>query len=1608
MKLSRLSLPTLFFFGACATNLDDGQIHPPEVHENASALVHEREIRASIDGATAEIALPIQKKRGEVLKGIIRLRLVDVSDSKEPLLGQSELDIAQTSASATHRIRLPGVPANLKRPDAPALVLEWRIDTAAGELRGKRSLYAALGTIEVHVRGATDVPEGGAAKLRIIARDPISRAPHAGAEVSAALIVEDLNPQAIGGGRTNDQGELDLELALPSGTDAGDVRIEVRHVESLAWTTTRLRTVRDEKIALSFDKTIYKPGQTVHLRTLALTTRDKAPISGATVLFEAQDGKGNKVFKRSTVTDEFGVASMDVPTDTEVNEGEWTFRAETAGARVEQKVPVARYNLPKLKVQISADQSFARPGETLTGKVDARYLFGLPVAGAQVALSAKLSDGRVVGSGHGTTNAEGLYAFSLQLEAVSGPKVDDASERVSIEATVTDTAEQREIGVSTLVLTKDALVLRAFAEAGALVPGVENTVFVLVSDPLGRPIVGQVEVSGAGPLAPLTTDADGFASFRFVPSETQGALTLSVVDGAQRTSQRQLALPLEPNRLLVTADKALYRAGETARLRVASPAAEGRVFVDLFRAGVSVASYNLTVTDGIAQLEVPIGPELGGVLLFDAFQLGEAGVLRAGSARVLAVREDRLGIRLVPSRETYGPGEEAEIGIEVTDAAGNPKVAALGLTAVDEAVFALGGEPRDDLYLGFSLDDRVLDPRASALGRTSAALFQPSPDAEKEKLARLLFAENGSISVVGLDYNSVREEMPKVRTALKGKVERDTMRLMRRLISLVEDGDLTRTNAPTIVKNMAQRSVDPFGQYYRAELSEEGSSQLTMTSAGADESFGTGDDTSFMIWYEFIFWTRSESIDEHGNWDPTAGPGRGEFDANAAADFGGAPAPPQAAVPEATQGASGSPPAKARTDFRETILSRPSLITDANGRARISFPLAHSITTWRLTAQGSTADGLLGTERLGFRTFQRFFVDLSLPTQLTRGDEIEIPAVVYNYLDETQDVQVTLEASPWLSILSGGTQTVRLAPSEVRSVRFRIRAEKAGAHELSLRGTAGTITDTLVRAASVSPDGTRDEQSFSDELGELASNVHSVTVPADAIEGGTRVTLSLTPGFAAQAVQGMEALIQEPGGCFEQTTSTAWPNTMVVTYLEATGQLTPEMRESAMGVVTRGYQRLLTFESPTGGFNWWGNDDPGNRILSAIMLWHLDDLESLIEIDPAVRERTLAWLLAQQESDGHWPSGDALHSGNEVLGTSDVRTTAFIAWALSHTGLANAAVEKAATWIERNPPAADDLYATALAMNALAMARPDGGETSRLLSRLDGLKNQDQEGRVKWPTEAPSWTGASGDAAAIETTGLVAYGLIKARAHPANAAGAMRFLVSNKDAVGSWYNTQATMNALRALLAAASPQGSDANGLFEVIIDGQPIEPILVSPETGDLFRRFDLTPYLGAGESSVEVRLNGTGRLTYQLTRTAYRPDVGPATSPELALQVTWPSTALAVGAPVQAAVTATYRGTGTRDQLMVRVGKAPGFSPMTEDLDAIVASGRAARYEIDAQFVTFYLMGMQSQRPRDLSMRFVPTLAATAVSPASEMYVYYEPTIRTEVAPVSFTVAP
>src|SRR5262249_25238994 len=156
-------------------------------------------------------------------------------------------------------------------------------------------------------------------------------------------------------------------------------------------------------------------------------------------------------------------------------------------------------------------------------------------------------------------------------------------------------------------------------------------------------------------------------------------------------------------------------------------------------------------------------------------------------------------------------------------------------------------------------------------------------------------------------------------------------------------------------------------------------------------------------------------------------------------------------------------------------------------------------TTWRLSASAVTADGRLGATERPVKVFQPFFVDVNLPVSLTRGDEIAVPVVVYNYLDKPQTVALSLANEPWFTLLSDAAQRVELAPGQVRSVSYRLRVEKAGEHEFTVSARAGEVGDAVKRRIEVVPDGRRVEVVHNGTLDPAAS--HELALPKDAIDG---------------------------------------------------------------------------------------------------------------------------------------------------------------------------------------------------------------------------------------------------------------------------------------------------------------------------------------------------------------------------------------------------------------------------------------------------------------------------------------------------------------------------
>src|ERR1700690_1560111 len=152
--------------------------------------------------------------------------------------------------------------------------------------------------------------------------------------------------------------------------------------------------------------------------------------------------------------------------------------------------------------------------------------------------------------------------------------------------------------------------------------------------------------------------------------------------------------------------------------------------------------------------------------------------------------------------------------------------------------------------------------------------------------------------------------------------------------------------------------------------------------------------------------------------------------------------------------------------------------------------------------------------------------------------------------------------------------------------------------------------------------------------------------------------------------------------------------------MKRTKKLTPEIHAKAEGFVATGYQRLLTFEVPGGGFSWFGNA-PANKILTAYGLMEFHDMAKVYDMDPQVIARTSDWMVRQQQPDGSWrPDTQFINEGATNRFNTDVlRITAYIAWSLENTGDQGPSVEKAKQFIENHMSSKMDAYTLAVLAN---------------------------------------------------------------------------------------------------------------------------------------------------------------------------------------------------------------------------------------------------------------------------------------------------------------------
>lgn len=712
---------------------------------------------------------------------------------------------------------------------------------------------------------------------------------------------------------------------------------------------------------------------------------------------------------------------------------------------------------------------------------------------------------------------------------------------------------------------------------------------------------------------------------------------------------------------------------------------------------------------------------------------------------------------------------------------------------------------------------------------------------------------------------------------------------------------------------------------------------------------------------------------------------------------------------------SGSSAPRVRSYFPEALYINPEIITDGEGRASITIPMADSITTWRMAMVASTTHGALGSGTSSLKVFQDFFVDLDLPVTLTQGDRVSIPIAVYNYTGGKGDVDLQLQPENWFALVDDtGEKSVVAESGQVGGSQFTVEARRIGKFKLTLSARmkgGGGRADIVVREIEVIPNGREQNLVFN---GRLDTQVrHELNFPAASIPDASKIFVRLYPGPLSQVIEGMDSILRMPGGCFEQTSSSTYPNVLALDYMKRTKKLTPEVHAKAEGYIANGYQRLLTFEVPGGGFSWFGNP-PANKILTSYGLMEFYDMSKVYDVDQKLIDRTQQWLAGQQQADGSWkPDTQFINEGATNRYNNDVlRITAYIAWSLENTGYHGPAVDKAKQYIESHmgDKAKPDAYTLAVLANFAVDYGKDRDFARRAVQMLLDARTEKDE-QAWWSADETS-VYATGASASVETTGLAVQALLKWGQASAVARKAMVYIASKKDASGTWGTTQATIMALRALLLATEKGSGDVRGTVEVIVNGKTMQKLTLTPENNDLLHQFVFKGGDSREPNTVELRFEGKGGLAYQVVGRHFVPwDQKPENEP-LSIDVAYDRTRLAQDDVVTATATVRNNLNKTANMVMVDLGIPPGFDLLSEDLQSYqeksagLKSGRLEKFSQTATQAILYFDSFAAHDTVKLSFRLRAKYPIKAKTFKSRVYEYYDPDVQAIARPVQLEV--
>ncbi|XP_009465519.1 PREDICTED: alpha-2-macroglobulin-like protein 1 [Nipponia nippon] len=559
--------------------------------------------------------------------------------------------------------------------------------------------------------------------------------------------------------------------------------------------------------------------------------------------------------------------------------------------------------------------------------------------------------------------------------------------------------------------------------------------------------------------------------------------------------------------------------------------------------------------------------------------------------------------------------------------------------------------------------------------------------------------------------------------------------------------------------------------------------------------------------------------------------------------------------------------------------------------------------------------GLGISETTSLRSFKPFFVEPTLPYSVFRGESFPLKVKVFSYLKQCMVLQLSLMDSRDFEFVHANVRfTICLCPDSAKTFFWDVKATKLGkvnftvtAEVMEQEGVCTESTavvpesggkDTVVKHLLVKAEGLLEEKTHTSLLcpkGTSASETITLTMPENTVLGSERAHISFLGDILGTALNNIDELLQMSSGCGEQNMVHFAPNVFITRYLEETGQLTPEIKQKAIGYLESGYQRQLLYKHTDGSYSAFGEgSEPGNTWLTALVLKTFSQARDFIHIDEQNIKDAASALIKSQTPSGCFKSVGKLFNN----------------------GLMDPVVWKALKCIKDLVDAdigSSNLYSLALAANAFAVAG-DKALRQKILKRLDKAAIISDE--IRKASQIVSW------------------------------------LTKQQNPYGGFASTQDTVVALEALALYATKTFSKDGPDLQVSLSSEGFNQNIRVDNTNRLLLQ---TVELPAIPRDYTVRVQGHGCLFLQAILRYHIPP--PRSDITFAVSVQTECTAPnATQFPVT--IHARYTGNRvSTNMVLIQVELLSGYSPVAGSLEELKTMPLVKKVESEADRVILYL---------------------------------------------------